>query len=68
MRCMFSKPNSQHTSQLPKIWHQVHNGVMSSQYVRKQNAPGPGLEGDSASLAGLSLADDELVDDIENFD
>lgn len=67
VRAIASQPQRQHASQLlPKIWCQVHNGVLSQH--RPHNMLHGGLLGDSANMAGLSLADAELEDEIDESD
>ena len=67
VRLMASRPESQHAhSLLPTTWCHVHNGTLSQQYPRRQYSSSAqvSLEGASA-MAGLSLADAELDDAIQ---
>lgn len=67
IRLMADRPESQHAHNLlPKTWCNVHNGTLSQHYPRRQYSGSAqvSLEGASA-MAGLSLADAEVDDAIQ---
>lgn len=65
---MASRSQSQHAQKLlPRTWSQVHSGAISQQHPFTQNLHLLSND-DSANLAGLSLTDAEIDDEIQEFE